>query len=459
MISIFVSYAHVDNLTPDSTSDGWVSTFINKLQILLAQNLGRQNAYSLWIDDELRGNDAVTPAILQKLDQSDILLLFMSPGYRESTWCQQELQSFLEAHSLTKNLHQKRIFMVTLDKIDTPEAINDLKSYCFWVVKKNKRIARLGTIETRQKENEYSGYLNDLARDLTDQIKKLQSSENTPAISSQQYSKTVYLAQVPQSLLRERESTRRTLQQMKIRVLPETDLPIHDLVPSIVKNLNEAELFIQLLNDDTGQGLPILQYEQCIAVGKPAVQWRPDNIASSSVNETAHDQLLQGDQVIASSLSDFQGMIISKLFPPKPVTKPEIRDSQLFVYIDASKGDVELAQQTSKILDTLNIDYSLPVQTNENISAREIRIDIENNLKYCDAVMMIFRHGPFIQLREHLMLCQRLRAKRNTPMKIIAAFIEPERDPDTLNIKLKELKVFRESPTESVQAFIQAAAK
>ena len=108
------------------------------------------------------------------------------------------------------------------------------------------------------------------------------------------------------------------------------------------------------------------------------------------------------------------------------------------------------------MLDEVGVAYSLPLPVEPGVTPKHIRDDLENNLMTCDAVMMIFPHGPFVQLREHLMLCQRIKAKRDTPIKIIGVFIEPDRDPRTLNIKLRELKIFEGSPVASVRSFLDA---
>jgi hypothetical protein len=65
---IFVSYAHVDNQPFAGADKGWVTTLIKDLKNLLARKLGRLDAYSLWLDDELRGNTAVTPHTIEQLE-------------------------------------------------------------------------------------------------------------------------------------------------------------------------------------------------------------------------------------------------------------------------------------------------------------------------------------------------------------------------------------------------------
>ena len=63
MHDVFVSYAHVDNEALPGAEKGWVTNFINGLKIHLNKKLGRKENYSLWMDNTLRGNEAVMPAI------------------------------------------------------------------------------------------------------------------------------------------------------------------------------------------------------------------------------------------------------------------------------------------------------------------------------------------------------------------------------------------------------------
>ena len=92
---IFVSYAHVDDLTfPGIEAAGWVATLIAGLNVKLSQNLGRSNLFSLWKDEQLSPNKPLTPEILNALKQSATLVIILSPGYMASPWCQREMQTF-----------------------------------------------------------------------------------------------------------------------------------------------------------------------------------------------------------------------------------------------------------------------------------------------------------------------------------------------------------------------------
>ena len=81
---IFVSYAHVDNEPIAGMDTRWVTNLITGLKPLLGQKLGRADASSLWRDYELRGDEPITPHLLEQVQDAAILLLILSPGYLAS---------------------------------------------------------------------------------------------------------------------------------------------------------------------------------------------------------------------------------------------------------------------------------------------------------------------------------------------------------------------------------------
>ena len=91
---LFISYARVDDEPVFGVK--WVSMLLRDLRYLLAQKMGRPDAFSIWWDEiNLRGNHAVTPEICTAVQQSATMLLVLSPGYLESQWCKQEKDLFL----------------------------------------------------------------------------------------------------------------------------------------------------------------------------------------------------------------------------------------------------------------------------------------------------------------------------------------------------------------------------
>ena len=92
---IFVSYAHVDNEPLAGADTRWVTNLVTGLKPLLGQKLGRADAYSLWMDNTLRGNEPLTPAFSASARPA-IFVMILSPGYVASEWCCRELSTFTD---------------------------------------------------------------------------------------------------------------------------------------------------------------------------------------------------------------------------------------------------------------------------------------------------------------------------------------------------------------------------
>src|SRR4030095_13411524 len=106
---LFISYARVDD-APVYGAKGWVSTLVQDLRYLLAQKIGRNEAFSIWWDEiDLRGNHDVTLEIRTRVQQSVTLLMVLSPGYLASKWCMQEKDLFFE---VLGGAPQGRVFVV-----------------------------------------------------------------------------------------------------------------------------------------------------------------------------------------------------------------------------------------------------------------------------------------------------------------------------------------------------------
>lgn len=127
---IFVSYAHVDDDPMPGIDRGWVSIFVEGLCKELARELGRRDAFSLWMDYELRGHEPLTTAIRGHLSTAKILVLFLSTGYLASRWCMEELETFAARVSADAGC----IFPVFVSPVqEVPEALRDLPMYIFWL--------------------------------------------------------------------------------------------------------------------------------------------------------------------------------------------------------------------------------------------------------------------------------------------------------------------------------------
>jgi len=177
---VFVSYAQVDNEPLVGSDKGWVTTLITELKKWLGQKLGRADAYSLWMDYKLRGNQPVTPDIDAQLKSTATFLLILSPGYLASKWCVLEYTTFLQQVGASAG----RIFMVEKDFIEReqkPLEFQELLGYQFWGRHADTdRVRTLGIPKPNpEREPEYYQKLDDLATELASTLNLLKKHQTS----------------------------------------------------------------------------------------------------------------------------------------------------------------------------------------------------------------------------------------------------------------------------------------
>jgi hypothetical protein len=91
---IFISYAHVDNLTPTGKKNGWVNFFHKYLEFYLARKSGRYGQITIWRDKNLDGTQLFDDVISQKIRSSALFVALASKAYYESNYCRSELKDF-----------------------------------------------------------------------------------------------------------------------------------------------------------------------------------------------------------------------------------------------------------------------------------------------------------------------------------------------------------------------------
>ena len=499
---IFVSYAHVDNECLPGEADGWVTQLIATLEVYLRQKFGRSEKYTLWRDPELLGNVPLTPEILETVRASEVIVLVLSPGYVSSSWCLDELAAFVKARGVDSG----RVFVVERDKLaesDRPMILADLKGYAFWVADKQQSgvVRTLGTPAMVDYRADYFRQVEDMAIQLVRKLKEIrQSNKNsvaeigsatantlqitTPAPQNFFFSPpetqsvvrdarhdpesdvanlaTVYVAPVPDTLQLERKDFVRVLNQHRIEVLPLSDrINYSTFQQEMEADLARSQCFIQLLDSSGNMGLVKAQYQNAKQSGVEVMQWRSSDLQVEEVADPDQVELLRGQHVMASDLVNFQQYLLKKLFPPEPVAKQEIiqEDQQQIIFINVGNEDRALAERVSKQLTAHGHFCLLPVTPDERSRPADIRKDMEQNMRYCDALLLLYDASPITQIRQFLMQSWRMRAQRDTPLPT-AVCISPNNSDDNLSAMAKNLRVLRCSdkvpfPAECVEAFLE----
>ncbi|EDN71044.1 Extracellular ligand-binding receptor [Beggiatoa sp. PS] len=428
---IFVSYASADNQALSGTEKGWVNTLITGLKNKLGTKLGRDN-YSLWIDDESRGNGTVPLNIMTQLENSAILVVILSHHYLASSWCQEELSTFLAKNG------RDRVFIVERNSVPRPKELNELVSYPF------------GTTD----ELDYQK-LGDLARDLSQKVTELtqpaQIEKVVPAsatISSQTTPKelqtTLFLAKVSDDLEEQRDEVKNFLEQQGLQILPNKDYPFDNIKASVIQDLKQCQLFVQLLSDKTGNNFPQSQYEWAKKMDLPIMQWHDRALDINQVQNPAHKELLSQDTVIASTLVEFQEQILNELKPKKTITKNH--NIEPLVFVNAASEDMVLSEKIQAIFKNHKIGYAPSLK----VSARTPTTDIEKYLKTilleCDAVIVLYDRTSVDWVTNQVLYCRRMQGLREQPFKVFAVCDIPSSDKQAFPMYLPYLQVL-ECPT------------
>jgi hypothetical protein len=436
--NIFVSYAHVDDQLLPPARQGWVTTFTNCVKTKLAQKLGRNDAYGLWMDHELRGGQPITPHILDKVQRSAMLLLVLSPGYIASTWCQRELETF--AGFIAKG-QARRVFVVELDPVDeadVPSALADLKRSRFWTA---DRIS--GTphpLGNPVPDSEYYGAVDDLIREVVVELKQLKHAGPRPATAPQSRANgSVFLAEVTDDLDEQCNNLKRYLDQADIAVLPKNGCSLHPNAfrQMVTEGLADADLFVQLLSAVAGKRPPDLpegyvkcQLQLAVSLGKPVLQWRSPALDMAAVHDDAQRELLDAATVRAEGIEDFKREIKRRLDDSRDTPRAPVA-TDAFVFVDMDSTDRPLAEEVCDILVRYGAGFQLPDK-----DSRNFRKDLQQKLVECDALILIYSATTRSWVEGHQRELLKMLTRRPHPLRGKAFVVGPPDPGGRLSINL-----------------------
>jgi len=242
---IFISYAHVDNAPLEEEEDGWVTKLHTSLMTLIPQKIGRAEDLSIWRDLKLEGNDEFSDTLESGFRRSAVMLTILTPSYLASTWCSKELEGFSsQPHSIfgLKIGDKNRVFKVMpspdVPVDEQPTSLKGSLGYQFYEMNRMKtREERFRRTTQQDPDQRYWLKLDDLARDIANLLKKMRrlaTGEATVVVTAESTGPVVYLAEVTDDLIDQRDEVRRALEQQNVTVLPEVELQ-HSSPASIVQ--------------------------------------------------------------------------------------------------------------------------------------------------------------------------------------------------------------------------------
>ena len=410
---LFLSYAHIDNVSPDS-DEGWIDLLHERLRIRLAQLLGKPP--TIWRDRKLKGYDVFDDTIVIELERSAILVCVVSPRYVKSDYCRSEIDNFFNAISQqgADQLRDKRR-IVRVVKTYVPyeqhhPSLRDMLPYEFY--ERNEDTGRVREFDPEisaqgDKDRRYWNKFEDLVWDLHELIKLLESSEPVVLTSG---AATIYLAETTSDLSQERDKVKRELAQFGHVVLPDKPLPleINAFKDAVSSYLHESQLSIHLIGErygiipemETERSIVQLQEELAVKRGDDAhfsrLIWIPPGLQPKDERQKKFVLDLQnsfssnnGSELLQVKLEDLKTIIQSKLErKAKPVVTESAEGSPVRIYLICDQQDAAAAEPIQSYLIDCGFDTTLPLTSGTDA---EILDDHKDNLLLCDAVLIY--HG------------------------------------------------------------------
>jgi hypothetical protein len=429
---VFISYAHSDDEKQLGAEAGWVTTFVDELKKLLRRKMGGSGA-SIWMDNQLAANEQVTATLMERVTRSRTMILFMSPGYSMSAWCQKELGSFLEINCANKN--KENVFIVELDLTERESwhpRLQELTPIRFWREGRDQVPQLLGwPVPNTDPDNPYWQNLNTLAHLITKYLKthseldKSDQKETTTihfdtnrrvTLSFQpptETKKIVWIAEPTDDLVDQWEALAAALRQADadLRPLGLDTYPRSseaEFLDSLHTDLHSAHLFVQLLSQAKGRhpkdstiSYTALQSSAASTFSRqqqcPFLQWRNPDVILEKVDDKDHQRLLTG--AIACGFEEFRQRVlvaVQSLNQPssvKPTSNNE--DESLAICISAHKADYDLGLKVSDILFELGA-VALTTQTEPapDQSPSEFNTQLDEVIANSEGMIIVYGQTP-----------------------------------------------------------------
>jgi hypothetical protein len=435
---VFISYAHSDDEILLGAKAGWVTTFVDELKKLLRRKLGGSGA-SIWMDHQLTANEQVTATLIESITRSRTMVLFMSPGYTMSPWCQKELGNFLETNSASKN--KENVFIIELDSTKRESwhpRLQELTPIRFWREDRDQVPQLLGSpVPNPDPDDPYWLNLNKLAHFIADYLKThsnldkpVEKKADFPLTPSSQ--KIVWIAEPTDDLIDQWEALAEALRQAgaDLRPLGLDTYPRSteaEFLASLHADLNNSHLFVQLLSQlpgrhpkDSRTSYTALQASAASAFSKQQqcafLQWRNRDINLDQVTDNDHRHLLTG--AIACGFEEFRQRVLTAVqslnqaSSVKPISNNE--DESLAICISAYKADYDLGLQIRDILIELGAD-ALTTQTEPapNQSPTEFNTQFDEVITNSEGMIIVYGQTPPVWVQAQYMRARKALAQKH----------------------------------------------
>lgn len=399
---IFISYAHVDNISSSDKESGWINRFHKELQTKLDKRIGRPQIIKIWRDNKLDGSQVFNQTIVEKIKKSAIFLAFMSNGYIESEYCQKELNQF-HTHANNKApglivVDRSRIFNLLLTNIpyeSFPDEIAGTSGFVFHDADSDDDI---GVGEpTDPDEKIFRKQLKPLTNAILSCLKKMNAQnqgEKQDSIKTQADTLNlpdpdtdypVFFADVSDSLRLTQKRVKNDLQAKGVYVIeekipPPFDIDSHDKKCSKIAQSSKISIHLfdqyagrEIENTSDSQTYAMKQLQLCLEKSASQLIWVPEALKIDTIEDKIYQDFL-------------------KTLEQLPATEKEIelirgnRDSIITGVVEkikkmkqSLKSNIPSENKTAVLLDTHEIDNLYAFNLINYLSGRDISIRVNPN--------------------------------------------------------------------------------
>lgn len=481
----FISYAHLDNVELIEGGKGWVTNLHRALEVRVAQLLGKPS--HIWRDPKLDGNDIFEDALVKRLRDVAALISVVSPRYVKSEWTRRELAEFWKAAEEQGGVrfHDKtRIFKVLKTPVPieaTPPELQSLLGYEFFRVDPDTgRIHELDEVFGSEAQREFWIRLDDLAHDICCMLEVLEGSDQAIGAVDLIAAPAIFLAETTSDLREQREAIKRDLQQHGYTVLPARTLPMveSELKAILRSDLARCRMSIHLVGrsysfvpEASSQSLLEIQNDIAIERGGQGnfsrLLWIPPGLQVKDerqlrvIEQFRMDPRIQkGADLLETPLEDLKTVIQERLkritVPAAAASKQAVPSKNLVqLYLIYDQRDTEVASSWADFLFEKELEVIRPVFEGDEAEVREYH---EENLRSCDAALILYGSASECWLRRKLRELQKSAGYgRTKPKPVVAISLIPPVAPEKERFRTHEAIVIPQlagfSP-DALQPFI-----
>ena len=480
---IFISYAHIDDESISKSEKGWITEFHRALEIRLSQLLGERP--NIWRDSALDGNHDYDKEIVSQFSKIALLVSILSPRYVKSEWCIKEVEEFYKAAD--QNLgplvnNKSRVFKIVKTPVDLekhPKKLKPLLGYDFFQVdQENNRVREFSKLYGDKLQQMYWAKLDDVAHDISALLLEMKEMQSKESAENKKEKRFIYLAETTYDSKEQREEIKRWLEDHNFAVLPNHNLSLvaREYNEQISQIMTKCEFSVHILGpsfgivpEGTTSSKNILQINQAIA--QPDINsiiWVGNNLTSDDDRQSAYiEELKAGNETtnnaefVIATIEELKFVIEDKLAQKEPEKKNSDHalddNTTPMVYLICDEHDLDNIVEIEDFLYDKGFEVIIPVFEGEQA---DIRLDHQENLKSCDAVIIYYGAGNDLWIRAKSREILKIAGYgRTTPLKHKAVILAPKKTASKQKFRSRDLSVINFLESQNLDLLEELSSK